>query len=245
MWAFQLFSLAEFPAFRPDYWPISSFLLVEDRLERYFIVAVALITIAAVAPKVSLQPYEGPTTFWSPYQKLTLSPIYPTKIQLPGGYYLEVNNTGYMGLLDLNDKHEATASAILVENRFALPSELPFLNQYILPYRFKPAPDNVLIIGAGAGNDANGAIRGGAKSIDAVEIDPLIIRLGKQYHPNQPYQNPAVNTVVADGRAFMERTQIRYDLIVMGLADSHTLSSNLTNLRLDHYLYTWESLAQP
>ena len=138
-----------------------------------------------------------------------------------------------MGLLDLNDKHEATASAILVENRFALPSELPFLNQYILPYRFKPAPDNVLIIGAGAGNDANGAIRGGAKSIDAVEIDPLIIRLGKQYHPNQPYQNPAVNTVVADGRAFMERTQIRYDLIVMGLADSHTLSSNLTNLRLD------------
>jgi SAM-dependent methyltransferase len=245
MWAFQLFSLAELPPLLGLIIGLSAlFLLVEDRFERYFVVAVALITIAAVAPKISLQPYEGPTTFWSPYQKLTLSPIYPTKTQLPGGYYLEVNNTGYMGLLDLNDKHEATASAILVENRFALPSELPFLNQYTLPYRFKPAPDNVLIIGAGAGNDANGAIRGGAKSIDAVEIDPLIIRLGKQYHPNQPYQNPAVNTVVADGRAFMERTQIRYDLIVMGLADSHTLSSNLTNLRLDHYLYTRESLAR-
>ena len=245
MWAFQLFSLAELPPLLGLIIGLSAlFLLVEDRFERYFIVAVALITIAAVAPKVSLQPYEGPTTFWSPYQKLTLSPIYPTKIQLPGGYYLEVNNTGYMGLLDLNDKHEASASAILVKNRFALASELPFLNQYTLPYRFKPAPDNVLIIGAGAGNDANGAIRGGAKSIDAVEIDPLIIRLGKQYHPNQPYQNPAVNTVVADGRAFMERTQIRYDLIVMGLADSHTLSSNLTNLRLDHYLYTRESLAR-
>jgi len=245
MWAFQLFSLAEFPPLLGLVIGLAAlFLLVEDRFERYFVVAVALITIAAVAPKISLQPYEGPTTFWSPYQKLTLSPIYPTKIQLPGGYYLEVNNTGYMGLLDLNDKHEASASAILVKNRFALLSELPFLNQYTLPYRFKPAPDNVLIIGAGAGNDANGAIRGGAKSIDAVEIDPVIIRLGQQYHPNQPYQNPAVNTVVADGRAFMEQTQIRYDLIVMGLADSHTLNSNLTNLRLDHYLYTRESLTR-
>ena len=40
----------------------------------------------------------------------------------------------------------------------------------------------------------------------------------------------------------MEKTKNRYDLIVMGLADSHTLSSSLTNLRLDHYLYTKESL---
>jgi len=245
MWAFQLFSLAEFPPLLGLIIGLAAlFLLVEDRLERYFLVAVSLITIAAVAPKISLQPYEGPTTFWSPYQKLTLSPIYPTKVQLPGGYYLEVNNTGYMGLLDLNDKHEASASAILVKNRFALPSELEFLNQYTLPYHFKPAPENVLIIGAGAGNDANGAIREGAKSIDAVEIDPVIVRLGKQYHPNQPYQHPAVNTIVDDGRAFMERTKNRYDLIVMGLADSHTLNSNLTNLRLDHYLYTQESLIQ-
>lgn len=243
MWAFQLFSIAEFPPLLGLSFGIAAlFLLVEDRLERYFIIATALITIAAMVPKIALQPYEGPTTFWSPYQKLTLSPIYPTKKQLPSGYYLEVNNAGYMGLLDLNDKHEATASAILVENRLALPSELPFLNQYTLPYRFKPAPDNVLIIGAGAGNDANGAIRGGAKSIDAIEIDPIIIRLGKQYHPNQPYQHPAINTIVADGRAFMEKTKNRYDLIVMGLADSHTLSSSLTNLRLDHYLYTRESL---
>lgn len=245
MWAFQLFSVAELPPlFGLSLGIAALFFLVEDRLERYFILAVALITIAAMVPKIALQPYEGPTTFWSPYQKLTLSPIYPTKVLLPDGYYLEVNNVGYMGLLNLDDKHEATASAILVKNRFALPSELPFLNQYTLPYRFKPAPGNVLIIGAGAGNDANGAIRGGAKSVDAVEIDPVIIRLGHQYHPNQPYQNPTVNTIVDDGRAFMERTQTHYDLIVMGLADSHTLSSNLTNLRLDHYLYTQESLTQ-
>ena len=112
----------------------------------------------------------------------------------------------------------------------------------MIPYRFKPDPENVLIIGAGGGNDAYGAIRGGAKNVDAVEIDPVIVQIGKNYHPNLPYQDSRVNLVTTDGRAFMEKTKKRYDLIVMGLADSHTLSSSLTNLRLDHYLYTKESL---
>lgn len=245
MWAFQIFSIFGLPPLLGIVISLGLlFFLVNDRSERYLLTAAVMATIALTAPRSSPQPYEGPTTFWSPYQKLTISPIYPTKIQQPKGYYLEVNNVGYMGLLNLDETHIATASAYLAETKFALPQEIPFVDQYLLPYQIKKNPRNVLIIGAGAGNDAAGAVRGGAGSVDAVEIDPVVIKLGRLYHPDQPYQKAGVNTFVTDGREFMERTDKKYDLIVMGLADSHTLSSSLTNLRLDHYLYTLESLTR-
>lgn len=237
MWAIQLFSLSQLPPLLGLTLVIWALLFLEENpTARAVIIAVAVATVALAIPKVANQPYEGPTTFWSPYQKLTLSLINKTKIQQPPGYYLEVNNVGYMGLLNLGPEHQATVSASSKSN------EVLFQDQYLIPYRFKPNPENVLIIGAGGGNDAYGALRGGAKNVDAVEIDPVIVQIGKKYHPNQPYQDPKINLITADGRAFMEKTKNRYDLIVMGLADSHTLSSSLTNLRLDHYLYTKESL---
>lgn len=237
MWAMQLFSLGQLPPLLGLTLVIWALILLEENPNsRAVIAAVAVAAIALTIPKVANQPYEGPTTFWSPYQKLTLSLINKTKIEQPPGYYLEVNNVGYMGLLNLGPQHQATVSAYRQTN------DVLFEDQYLIPYRFKPNPQNVLIIGAGGGNDAYGALRGGAKNVDAVEIDPVIVQIGKNYHPNLPYQDPKINLITADGRAFMEKTKNRYDLIVMGLADSHTLSSSLTNLRLDHYLYTKESL---
>ncbi len=53
--------------------------------------------------------------------------------------------------------------------------------------------DNVLIVGAGSGNDTAVAIARGAKSIDAVEIDPAIQQIGVDLHPNHPYQDPRVH----------------------------------------------------
>jgi hypothetical protein len=45
---------------------------------------------------------------------------------------------------------------------------------------------DVLIIGAGSGNDVNHALRFGAGHIDAVEIDPVIQDIGHHYHPDHP-----------------------------------------------------------
>ena len=67
-------------------------------------------------------------------------------------------------------------------------------NPYEIPYLFHNAPDRVLIVGAGAGNDIAGALRNNAREIDAVEIDPGIHALGAQLHPERPYQNPRVHT---------------------------------------------------
>jgi spermidine synthase len=53
-----------------------------------------------------------------------------------------------------------------------------------------------------------------------------------------------VRLVVDDGRAFLNRTRERYDLIVFALTDSLVKVSPVTQLRLENYVFTEESLAR-
>ncbi|MEJ8672552.1 hypothetical protein WKI71_42210 [Streptomyces sp. MS1.AVA.1] len=43
---------------------------------------------------------------------------------------------------------------------------------------------------------------------------------------------------IDDGRAFLERTNAKYDLIILALPDSLTLVSGASDLRLESYLFT-------
>jgi hypothetical protein len=114
---------------------------------------------------------------------------------------------------------------------------------YSLPYLvLGHAPERALIVGAGMGNDVAAALRANARGIDAVEIDPAIQLLGRMYHPERPYQDPRVVTVINDARAFLRSTTQRYDVIAFGLLDSHTLLSQASSVRLDSFVYTVEAL---
>ena len=77
--------------------------------------------------------------------------------------------------------------------------------------------------------------------VTAVEIDPQIIELGRRHHPERPYDSPKVTLVNDDARSFFATCNDRFDVIVFGLLDSHTTTA-MTNARLDHYVYTKESL---
>jgi len=115
---------------------------------------------------------------------------------------------------------------------------------YELPYVAfdqKPVYENVLVIGAGGGNDVAYALANGATQVDAVEIDPVIVRLGRLYHPESPYADPRVTVHIQDGRAFLEQSTKKYDLVIFALTDSLVLASNSSNLRLESYLYTDEA----
>jgi SAM-dependent methyltransferase len=103
--------------------------------------------------------------------------------------------------------------------------------------------DDVLIIGAGGGNDVALALSRGARHVDAVEIDPRLQQLGTELHPDRPYDDPRVEVHIDDGRAFLERTDRRYDLILFALPDSITLVSGQSSLRLESYLFTTEAIA--
>jgi SAM-dependent methyltransferase len=102
--------------------------------------------------------------------------------------------------------------------------------------------DSVLIVGAGNGADVAIALREGARYVDAVEIDPRILQLGRQLNPNHPYADPRVHTHTTDGRAFLERTHRKYDLILFALPDSLTLVAGQSSLRLESYLFTLQAL---
>ena len=100
---------------------------------------------------------------------------------------------------------------------------------------------DVLIIGAGSGNDVSRALQWGAQHIDAVEIDPTINRLGRQFHSDHPYQDPRVAIHLDDGRNFLRSTQRKYDLIIYALVDSLVLHSGYSNIRLESFLFTREA----
>jgi hypothetical protein len=101
---------------------------------------------------------------------------------------------------------------------------------------------NVLIVGAGTGNDVAVALSEGARHIDAVEIDPVLQQLGSRYHYDRPYQDARVSVHIDDGRAFLNRTHTRYGLILFSLPDSLTVLAGQSNLRLENYLFTIEAM---
>lgn len=209
--------------------------------ERYisvmiFLAAGVSITIGALTDK---------STTWSPYQKLKLVEVQKTRPASPEGYAIHVNNVGYMALYEFGAEYKKEVIETMKADPLTegLVKYANYLNQYDLPFEFKPNPERVLIIGAGGGNDIAGAVRANAPEIDIVEIDPFIKKLGETYHPEKPYSDSRVNFFIDDGRHFLKQTTKKYDLVIFGLADSHTLSSGMTNVQLDNYLYTREALA--
>ncbi|HJS99364.1 MAG TPA: hypothetical protein VJ756_09745 [Terriglobales bacterium] len=116
---------------------------------------------------------------------------------------------------------------------------------YELPYRFfGRSPDEVAIVGAGTGNDVAAALLHGAKNVDAVEIDPAIQMEGRVGHPDHPYSDPRAHAILDDARSFLRNTSKRYDMIVYGLLDSHTLLTQGSSVRLDSFVYTVEGLRE-
>ena len=115
-------------------------------------------------------------------------------------------------------------------------------SQYDLPYALAPAHRRVLMLGAGGGTDTEIAVLNGAEHVDAVEIDPMLVRLSDRFNASAIYENPKVHVHVEDARAFLRRSSGGYDMVVFGFLDSQTLFSSMTNIRLDGYIYTVQSM---
>ena len=95
--------------------------------------------------------------FWSPYYKLTYT---------PHGGGIVVNNIGHQGMIDVRHKGM----------------------NYLLPYNLNrdaggPPVRDVMVIGAGSGNDVQAALMNGVEHVDAVEIDPVINEIGRARTP--------------------------------------------------------------
>jgi hypothetical protein len=167
---------------------------------------------------------------WSPYYKVTA--VYDRgPLTVPNTH---VRTHGVLTISANNIPHQTAYPVATLKKieRF-----------YFFPYRhLRAPPNNVLIVGAGNGNDVSVALSEGARHVDAVEIDPAIQSLGAKYHPNDPWHDPRVTRHINDGRAFVENVKKRYDLILFALPDSLTLVSGQGALRLENYLFTKQSM---
>jgi spermidine synthase len=121
----------------------------------------------------------------------------------------------------------------------------PEEKSYYQLYKWFPGKTykDVLIVGAGTGNDVAVALENGAGHIDAVEIDPAIQQIGIDQHPLKPYADPRVTRYINDGRAFLRTTEKKYDLVIFALPDSLTLVSSTGQVRLESFLFTNEAFA--
>ena len=175
---------------------------------------IVLLVLESLSPGVS----------WSPYYKVTTQDYTDTN---PPYTAIQVNGIPHQNVLDAE-------SRLKIEPLYGRPYERAVDN----PLR------NVLVIGAGTGTDVALALSRGAQRVDAVEIDPRIQQIGREKNPNQPYADPRVTTYIDDGRAFLSRTDGEYDLILFALPDSLTLVSGASQLRLESYLFTRESIQE-
>jgi SAM-dependent methyltransferase len=193
--------------------------------------------MAAMAGVILLTAIPQPGAFWSPYYRIDFASLPPPSgWQTPAAYMLEVNHDYHQKAVDL--------SADFVRRYPDYWPNNDALRSYDLPYEMIDNPGDVLVVGAGTGNDVAAALRHGAQHVDAVEIDPVIVRLGLKYHPERPYDSPRVSVMVNDARAFFNHSHRKYDLIIFGYLDSHTMLSSFSSLRLDNYVYTVESFRQ-
>lgn len=135
--------------------------------------------------------------------------------------------------------HQVAVDLVSDEQRWQVTRE-----GYRLPYRMLGRPiRRALVLGAGTGNDVAVLLDQGAGEVHAVEIDPEILALGREMHPNRPYADSRVVVHNTDARSFLNETELRFDVVVFGTLDSMTRLSALSNVRLDNFVYTLEGLA--
>jgi hypothetical protein len=223
-----LFTVLSFYQTGPAVWILIGCLLLTPFLYRQRLL---LIVFAAVI-LISAVPQHGVT--WSPYYRIAFFAVTPPPgWSTPPAYELDVNHDYHQKIVDLSAEFTGHYPDCQPNKDASL--------WYDLPYKMIDKPGEVLVVGAGTGNDVAAALRHGATHVDAVEIDPVIAELGRRYHPEHPYESTKVTVIVNDARAFFNRSHKKYDVIVYGHLDSHTLLSSFSSLRLDNYVYTVES----
>jgi len=196
------------------------YFLKDRRLVQLYSAVGVLVLISFFSYNLSLwAPYQkdasSRTLIWSPYYKIVYSP--PARV-------INTNNISHQAMVDAN-----TAG-----HGYSIP--------HLLNRDSGGAPfQDVLVIGAGSGNDVAAALANGAQHVDAVEIDPAIYNIGRAEHPDHPYEDGRVSIHIDDGRSFVRKTTRRYDLIIYALVDSLVLQSGYSSLRLESFLFTKEA----
>jgi SAM-dependent methyltransferase len=205
------------------------------------LVAVLITSVAATYWIPKDKETADTVTFWSPYQKIDVKlqsiPVTENGQTKPLVYAAEVraNWVAYQWGLDVGGLKK------LGLNDGQVKVFAPMNDRYSLPYIFRK-PKDVLIVGSGSGTDVCQALNFDADHIDAVDIDPVILEIGKNSNPGHPYASPKVTAINDDARHYFDICPKKYDLVVFGLLDSQTVMGMGASIRVDNFVYTEQSV---
>jgi len=218
------FALLSFLCTPPGVWMVVGFgLLALFARRRALALGLALaVGIGLHLFERQLEVKQGYVKSWSPYYNIRLFTLGN------GDKHIFIGNSCLLTAIDLSPEAKNE-----IHRTF-----------YKFPYRFMPHPRRVLVLGGGMGNDVAMALLEGAEHVDAVEIDPLVWRIGRDHHPLHPYKDPRVTVINTDARNFLSKTKERYDLIIFATLDSHGLFSQMASIKMENYVYTRECFAQ-
>ncbi len=237
---FIFFSFVQTP---PLVWIVFSFIiflyLVKFNLKGYYL---SIISVFCLTIILSLNIKNKNSTIYSPYQNITIehltTPLNPVIIK--------TSHFFYQAVLNLSDEISHMTDKIAFGNIMGENVDIIHEREfYELPYLIsKNKPNKILIVGSGSGNDVAAANRQKISNIHAVEIDPVIVNIGNNLHPEKPYANENVKIIINDARSFINNVNHKYDLIVYGLLDSQMNLSSKGGIRLDSYVYTLEAFKE-
>jgi spermidine synthase len=94
-----------------------------------------------------------------------------------------------------------------------------------IPMAVAKKPRRILMIGGGGGITTREVLRyRQVKAITVVDIDPVMMDLGKKLKPLVKFNrgslnNPKVRTIIQDGRAFVEKNKKQWDVIIIDIPE--------------------------
>jgi len=96
-----------------------------------------------------------------------------------------------------------------------------------IPLLATPSPSSVLILGGGPGGVSREVLKHPTVTrLTCVTIDPAVFGLADRWLSTQWRDDPRVETVISDGRAYLAGTERRFDTIIMALPPPLSISAN-------------------
>jgi spermidine synthase len=89
----------------------------------------------------------------------------------------------------------------------------------------RPEARQVLLVCGGISGTAREVLKYGVREVDYVELDPLILALGKQYLPEN-LADRRIRVINTDGRLFVKQTQEHYEVVIIDVPAPSTAQLN-------------------
>ncbi len=117
------------------------------------------------------------------------------------------------------DPRKGHVLALLINGKADASNDTDMVTQVMLghlPMLIHPKPENVLVVGLGAGVSAGAATLYDPRRVDCVELIPEVVEAARHFHEynHDVVDNPKVKIVVQDAKTFLQMAPDSYDVII-------------------------------